>query len=326
MTQPDTAKLEEESDYGNEEDYDMTQPDVAKLEEESDYEIEEDYDMTQPDVAKFESDNRIEEDYLDDEDEPDFAKFEQLEDDEESDYAIEEDYSDEPDYAEFEEEGEFEENEQSLMHLDNDIHAKTMQLLDEDYELEEETGSETTGNLEENLEGEIEEMSDDFEETPDYEMEEEVDVDALKDLEETLEGEVDSVARMSDQNEVISDVDAVEMVADRLSLATRYVGVGYDLVRGSPEGEFRRGGVDPGIKITRHIFGFTYTKGKMAHYFDKSMKVPDEVVFHSFSSCSATESHSAYSGSSSYRNNLASSVQVRGMSFAFFVITTVDSL
>ena len=46
---------------------------------------------------------------------------------------------------------------------------------------------------------------------------------------------------------------------DQLSLVTRYAGTGYNLVRGSPEGDFNYGGVDPGIRTTQEIFAHTYT-------------------------------------------------------------------
>ena len=32
---------------------------------------------------------------------------------------------------------------------------------------------------------------------------------------------------------------------DLLSLVTRYAGVGYNIIKGNPEGDFDRGGVDP---------------------------------------------------------------------------------
>ena len=38
---------------------------------------------------------------------------------------------------------------------------------------------------------------------------------------------------------------------DQLSLVTHYAGVGYNIIRGNPEGDFNRGGIDAGIKVTR---------------------------------------------------------------------------
>ena len=104
------------------------------------------------------------------------------------------------------------------------------------------------------------------------------------------------------------------MDADQLSLVTRYAGVGYNLIRGSPDGEFSTGGVDPGIKITRHIFGFTYDEGKMGNYLQESMDVPDQVIFHAFASCSSSRTENVYSGSQSYQSGLAVSVEAEGKS------------
>ena len=106
--------------------------------------------------------------------------------------------------------------------------------------------------------------------------------------------------------------------ADQLSLVTRYAGVGYNLIRGSPDGEFRTGGVDPGIKITRHIFGFTYDEGKMGNYMQESMDVPDQVNFQAFASCSSSKTESVYSGSKSYQSNLAVGVEADGKSVRYY--------
>ena len=41
------------------------------------------------------------------------------------------------------------------------------------------------------------------------------------------------------------------MELDELSLVTRYTGMGYNILMANPEGDFNRGGVDPGIKINK---------------------------------------------------------------------------
>ena len=69
------------------------------------------------------------------------------------------------------------------------------------------------------------------------------------------------------------DSIAKGMQHDALSLVTRYVGVGYDLIKGSPEGEFNGGGGDPGIKITRHIYDFTYDRNRKAFYMNQVMSL-----------------------------------------------------
>jgi hypothetical protein len=113
-------------------------------------------------------------------------------------------------------------------------------------------------------------------------------------------------------NNVKSSLYAEEMQSDQLSLVTRYVGVGYNLIKGSPEGDFSYGGIDPGIKITRHIFDFTYNEGKQANYLGEAMNVPDQVNFHATESCSASEVNRAYSGAASYRDDLSLGVEVEG--------------
>jgi len=90
------------------------------------------------------------------------------------------------------------------------------------------------------------------------------------------------------------------------------VGIDYNLIRGAPEGEFSSGGIDPGIKITCHIFGFTYNQNKKANYLETSMNVPDQVNFHSFSSCSSSTEKTAYSGTKSYQKELEVNVDAEG--------------
>lgn len=92
----------------------------------------------------------------------------------------------------------------------------------------------------------------------------------------------------------------------------RYVGVGYNLVRGAPEGTFRTGGVDPGIKITHHILRFTYHEDKSRFFHGKKGRVPDQVNYQLLSSCSGSNKKRLYSGAKSYQSNLATSVQGEG--------------
>ncbi len=92
----------------------------------------------------------------------------------------------------------------------------------------------------------------------------------------------------------------------------RYVGVGYDLIKGSPEGGFN-GGVDPGIKRTRQIFGFTYEEGKTFDYFDRTIDVPDEVSYNHGDSCSNVVVTSVFSGAKSYQASLMSDISAEGI-------------
>ena len=85
-----------------------------------------------------------------------------------------------------------------------------------------------------------------------------------------------------------SDEEIAQEQIDQLSLVTRYTGTGYNLVRGNPEGDFNRGGIDPGIRTTNEIFSHTYTMGKKAFYLGRAMDVPDQVKFHMTHSCAAS--------------------------------------
>lgn len=110
-----------------------------------------------------------------------------------------------------------------------------------------------------------------------------------------------------------SDEEFAQEQIDRLSLVTRYTGTGYNLVRGNPEGDFNRGGIDPGIKTTNEIFSHTYTMRKKAFYLGRGMDVPDQVNFHMTQSCAASHSVQAYSGRKSYMKELERSVSVSGV-------------
>ena len=99
---------------------------------------------------------------------------------------------------------------------------------------------------------------------------------------------------------------------DQLSLVTRFTGTGYNIVEGNPEGDFNRGGVDPGVKTTNVIFAHTYSNGKKAFYQGRAMDVPDQVNFHMSESCASSHSVQAYSGRKSYMKVLDRSVSVSG--------------
>ena len=56
-----------------------------------------------------------------------------------------------------------------------------------------------------------------------------------------------------------------------------FIGVGYDILRGNPDGDLSKGGIDPELKITRKILKLTWNDGKLS--VNKKYKVPDQVVF-----------------------------------------------
>ena len=92
----------------------------------------------------------------------------------------------------------------------------------------------------------------------------------------------------------------------------RYVGIGYNELRGAPEGAFSSGGVDPGVKINRHIFKFTYSQGKTQNFLGRNWCVPDQVNYQMLSSCASSSQRRAYSGTKSYQSDLAASVSAEG--------------
>ena len=144
----------------------------------------------------------------------------------------------------------------------------------------------------------------------------------LEDLDSNVEAHLQTNATNMEKNNKLKDTmsellqsdeeSALEQI-DQLSLITRYTGTGYNLVKGNPEGDFKRGGIDPGLKVTNVIFTHTYTSGKRAFYRGRAMQVPDQVNFHMSQSCASSHSVQAYSGRKSYMKELETSVSVSGI-------------
>ena len=66
-----------------------------------------------------------------------------------------------------------------------------------------------------------------------------------------------------------------------------FVGVGYNLLEGNPEGgDVSNGGVDPGLLFTRKVFKLTWEENKVS--LDKKYVVPDQVSFSPRQSCVKT--------------------------------------
>ena len=90
-----------------------------------------------------------------------------------------------------------------------------------------------------------------------------------------------------------------------------FVGVGYNLLEGNPEGgDVTNGGVDPGLLFTRKIFKLTWNTNKKS--MDNRFSVPDQVTFAPRSSCVTTNKKEVFSGSKSYQEKLNADVQVNG--------------
>ena len=90
-----------------------------------------------------------------------------------------------------------------------------------------------------------------------------------------------------------------------------YVGIGYNILEGNPEGgDLSTGGVDPGLLVSRRIFDLSYEDGKMSN--DNVYQVPDEVIFLHRSSAYTSSSRTTFYGTSSYASKLSAQVAVSG--------------
>ena len=109
-----------------------------------------------------------------------------------------------------------------------------------------------------------------------------------------------------------NDEDADMQQTDPDLEVIRTVGVGYNLIRGAPEGVFDLGGDDPGIESTRYILRFTYDEGKTKLFRDTTYRVPDQVNYQLAIACSSSTIGQAYSGTESYQKNLETSASAEG--------------
>ena len=90
-----------------------------------------------------------------------------------------------------------------------------------------------------------------------------------------------------------------------------FVGVGYNLLKGNPEGgDLSLGGVDPGLLLTRKIFQLTWKTKKLST--DKKYNVPDQVSFAPRDSCVMENKTSAVFGCKSYQEELKVEVGAEG--------------
>ena len=90
-----------------------------------------------------------------------------------------------------------------------------------------------------------------------------------------------------------------------------FLGVGYNILKGNPDGgKLSHGGVDPGVLPTRKIFKLTWHSNKTS--VDGKFRVPDQVVFFHRSSCVETTTNEAFSGVKSYQDKLKQDVTASG--------------
>lgn len=104
--------------------------------------------------------------------------------------------------------------------------------------------------------------------------------------------------------------------SDEVSVQTTdvfgFVGIGYNILSGNPEGDFNIGGLDPGFKLAREIFKRTYDEGKTAVYEGEEIAIPDQMEYQSAYSCSSVETSYSYIGAKSYQDKLSINVKVKG--------------
>ena len=99
----------------------------------------------------------------------------------------------------------------------------------------------------------------------------------------------------------------------------RFLGVGYNILQGNPEGgKLSHGGVDPGLLPTRKIFKLTWDTQKTSA--DGKFRVPDQVVFVHRSSCVENTTNEVFSGLKSYQEKLKEDVEVSGKLSSFFTV------
>ena len=98
--------------------------------------------------------------------------------------------------------------------------------------------------------------------------------------------------------------------ANSFHLLTRYAGMSYNLLEANPEGDFYRGGIDPGIKTTRHVFKLTNNLGKQSFYSGREVTVPDQVVFHAVETCAEGRSNQTFIGRKSYIKELSANLRL----------------
>ena len=91
----------------------------------------------------------------------------------------------------------------------------------------------------------------------------------------------------------------------------KFMGVGYNLLNGNPEGgQLSKGGVDPGLLVSRKIFKLTFNTNKASS--DDKFRVADQVVFVHRSTCVNTFKHEVFSGAKSYQDKLKVDVEASG--------------
>lgn len=87
--------------------------------------------------------------------------------------------------------------------------------------------------------------------------------------------------------------------------ALHYIGVGYNMIRGNPDGNFwAAGGDDPGLLSTRKVLKLSSNDA-----------VPAEIVYEHHDQCRSAHEFAFFSDSKSYQNKLLERVKSSGNIF-----------
>lgn len=91
----------------------------------------------------------------------------------------------------------------------------------------------------------------------------------------------------------------------------QFLGVGYNLLKGNPEGgDLSNGGIDPGLLFTRKVLKLSYDTNKLS--VGQQYMIPDQVTFAPKSSGVTTTKKEVFSGSKSYQKKLSVDVSANG--------------
>ena len=97
-----------------------------------------------------------------------------------------------------------------------------------------------------------------------------------------------------------------------------FVGIGYNIVEGNPEGDDKKhGGIDHGLLVSRKIFSLTYKTNELTG--DSRYKVPDQIAFSPRLSCVEDKETKAsiVFGSKSHQSKLKADVEASGI-YSYF--------
>ena len=94
-----------------------------------------------------------------------------------------------------------------------------------------------------------------------------------------------------------------------ISDLSRLVSLGYNLIRGCPDGQFETGGSDPGIRTAQQIFKYSFDQDKTD---SNSLAEPDQVEFIDYANYTLDSYYYVFGGEKSYRDSMNDEVDAAG--------------